>query len=61
MPELTQQQYERAEVQAQEAREAFFDAVVRVPAVLEAWRQWQQAERQALEARRARRESEVHE
>ena len=61
MTELTQHEYERTEVQAQEAREAFFDAVVRVPAILEAWRRWQQAESQALEARRARRESEVHE
>jgi len=61
MPELTQTEYEAAEVHVAEAREAFFSAVVRVPAILEAWRQWQQAERQALEARRARRESEVHE
>ena len=59
--EVTQTDYESAEVDAQEARQRFLLELERGPKVIsDAYIAWQQAERQAFEARRARRESEVH-
>ena len=61
MPELTQSDYEAAEVRVHQLRERFLDIVCSHPEAFEAWSAWRQAEHALFDARRARRESEVHE
>lgn len=59
--ELTQIEYERAELEALKARRRFLQELAKHPELMKLYAACHHHERLAVDARRARRESEVHE